>query len=78
MLYYLLFFVLHKHWSPLNVFRYLTVRTAIATLTSLFLSLALGPWVIRRLRELQIGQLFAKKDRAAIKPKPARRRWAAY
>jgi phospho-N-acetylmuramoyl-pentapeptide-transferase len=56
MLYYLLFFVLHKHWSPLNVFRYLTVRTAIATLTSLFLSLALGPWVIRRLGQMQVKQ----------------------
>jgi phospho-N-acetylmuramoyl-pentapeptide-transferase len=56
MLYYLFFTLLHHYWSPLNVFRYITVRTALASLTALFLSLLLGPWVIRRLRELQIGQ----------------------
>lgn len=56
MLYYLFFFVLHRYWSPLNVFRYITVRTALASLTALFLSLVLGPWVVRRLRAMQIGQ----------------------
>jgi phospho-N-acetylmuramoyl-pentapeptide-transferase len=56
MLYYLFFTLLHRFWSPLNVFRYITVRTALASLTALFLSLLLGPWMIRRLRELQIGQ----------------------
>jgi phospho-N-acetylmuramoyl-pentapeptide-transferase len=56
MLYYLLYFWLHPHFSPLNVFRYITVRTALASLTALFLSLVLGPWVVRRLREMQIGQ----------------------
>ncbi|HVC00161.1 MAG TPA: phospho-N-acetylmuramoyl-pentapeptide-transferase [Candidatus Dormibacteraeota bacterium] len=56
MLYYLFYQVLHRYWSPLNVFRYITVRTALASLTALFLSLALGPWMIRRLREMQIGQ----------------------
>jgi phospho-N-acetylmuramoyl-pentapeptide-transferase len=56
MLYYLFFDVLHRYWSPLNVFRYITVRTALASLTALFLSLALGPWMIRRLRAMQIGQ----------------------
>jgi phospho-N-acetylmuramoyl-pentapeptide-transferase len=56
MLYYLFYFVLHRYWSPLNVFRYITVRTALASLTALFLSLALGPWVVRRLRAMQIGQ----------------------
>ncbi len=56
MLYYLLVHVLRPHFSPLNVFRYITVRTAAANLTALFLSMALGQWMIRRLRELQIGQ----------------------
>ena len=46
MLYYLLFFALKPHFSPLNVFRYITVRTAVASLTALLLSLLLGPWVI--------------------------------
>jgi phospho-N-acetylmuramoyl-pentapeptide-transferase len=56
MLFYLFYYVLHPYWSPLNVFRYITVRTALASLTALFISLALGPWVIRRLRAMQIGQ----------------------
>jgi len=56
MLYYLLFFVLKPHFSPLNVFRYITVRTAVASLTALLLSMLLGPWVIERLREMQVKQ----------------------
>ncbi|MDE3135783.1 MAG: phospho-N-acetylmuramoyl-pentapeptide-transferase [Acidobacteriota bacterium] len=56
MLFYLFYYLLHPYWSPLNVFRYITVRTALASLTALFLSMVLGPWVIRRLRMMQIGQ----------------------
>jgi phospho-N-acetylmuramoyl-pentapeptide-transferase len=56
MLYYLFFFALKPHFSPLNVFRYITVRTAVASLTALLLSLLLGPWVIERLREMQVKQ----------------------
>jgi phospho-N-acetylmuramoyl-pentapeptide-transferase len=56
MLYYLFFFALRRHFSPLNVFRYITVRTAVASLTALLLSLLLGPWMIERLRELQVKQ----------------------
>jgi phospho-N-acetylmuramoyl-pentapeptide-transferase len=56
MLYYLLYQVLQPSFSPLNVFRYITVRTAVASLTALFLCLVLGPWMTRKLRALQIGQ----------------------
>jgi phospho-N-acetylmuramoyl-pentapeptide-transferase len=56
MLYYLFVNVLRPYFHALNVFRYITVRTAYASLTALFLALILGPWVIRKLRELQIGQ----------------------
>lgn len=42
--------------SPLNVFRYVTFRTAFASLTALFLCILIGPWMIRKLREFQIGQ----------------------
>jgi phospho-N-acetylmuramoyl-pentapeptide-transferase len=56
MLYYLLFEVLRRYFSPLNVFRYITVRTVYASLTAMFLALVFGPWLIQRLRELQIGQ----------------------
>jgi phospho-N-acetylmuramoyl-pentapeptide-transferase len=56
MLYYLFVDILRPHFSPLNVFRYITVRTALASLTALFVTLVFGPWTIRRLRQLQIGQ----------------------
>ncbi len=42
--------------SPLNVFRYITFRTAYASATALLVSLLVGYWLIRKLREFQIGQ----------------------
>src|SRR6185436_5043923 len=54
MLYYLLYEVLQKYFSPLNVFRYITVRTVYASLTAMFLAFVFGPWLIKRLRELLI------------------------
>jgi phospho-N-acetylmuramoyl-pentapeptide-transferase len=56
MLYYLLYEHFFRLASPLRVFRYITFRTAFASLTSLFLCIALGPWLIAKLREFQIGQ----------------------
>jgi phospho-N-acetylmuramoyl-pentapeptide-transferase len=59
MLYFLLYEVpwLRTQFSVLNVVRYITVRTAAATITALAISLLLGPWLIRKLREFQIGQI---------------------
>lgn len=56
MLYHLLF-PLHQTFSFLNVTRYITFRTAAASLTALVISLIFGPWMIRRLRAFQIGQI---------------------
>ena len=56
MLYYLLYDQLFRRFKAFNVFRYVTVRTALASLTALFLCVALGPWLIHRLRQFQIGQ----------------------
>ncbi len=56
MLYFLLYEQLYKHISPFRVFGYITSRTAFASLTALFLCIALGPWLIHKLREFQIGQ----------------------
>ena len=44
-----------------NVVRYITFRTAAASLTALVISLVLGPWLIRRLREFQIGQVIRQE-----------------
>jgi len=42
--------------SGFNVFQYLTLRIILGVLTSLFISLLVGPYLIRRLNEYQIGQ----------------------
>ncbi len=69
MLYYLLYHVLQKYFSPLNVFRYITVRTVYASLTAMFLALVFGPWLIRKLRELQIGQYIREEGPQAHQKK---------
>jgi phospho-N-acetylmuramoyl-pentapeptide-transferase len=69
MLYYLFFYLLRPYFSPLNVFRYITVRTAVASLTALLLSLLLGPWVIERLRELQVKQYIREEGPKAHRKK---------
>jgi phospho-N-acetylmuramoyl-pentapeptide-transferase len=56
LLYWLLYQVLQPHFSPFRIFRYLTFRTAFASLTALFMGLIVGPAVIRQLREFQIAQ----------------------
>ena len=56
MLYWLLYQQLFPHFSPFRLFRFLTFRTAFASLTALFMALIVGPAVIRQLREFQIGQ----------------------
>jgi phospho-N-acetylmuramoyl-pentapeptide-transferase len=62
MLYHILYeflYPLNKYWAPLrvlNVFQYITFRTAYASITALLISLFLGPWLINRLRDFQIGQ----------------------
>ena len=56
MLYWLLYEQLYPRFVPFPLFRYVTFRTAFAGITALFLSIVLGPWLISKLRELQIGQ----------------------
>ena len=54
MLYHLLVPFAKEHIF-FNVFRYITFRTAMATVTALVLSFVLGPWVVRKLRARQAG-----------------------
>src|SRR5262245_56139386 len=56
MFYWLFYENLFHSYSPFRVFQYSTFRTGMASMTALLLSLALGPWLIARLREFQIGQ----------------------
>ena len=55
--------------SGLNVLRYITFRTAGASLTALAISLLLGPWMIRKLREFQIGQVIRQEGPTTHRPK---------
>ena len=44
-----------------NVARYITFRTAAASMTALLISLVMGPWLIRRLRDFQVGQVIRQE-----------------
>ena len=47
---------LKEAFSPLNVFQYITFRSAAAAILALFISFILGPVIIRKLRQNQIGE----------------------
>jgi len=56
LLYWLLYQRLFAHFPPFRIFRYVTFRTAFASLTALFMGMIIGPAIIRQLRDFQIGQ----------------------
>lgn len=53
---YKLIYLFHTDFSWLNVFRYITFRTILSTLTALMICFFFGGWVIDRLRRMQVGQ----------------------
>jgi phospho-N-acetylmuramoyl-pentapeptide-transferase len=55
MLYWLLY-PLRDSFIGFNVFRYITFRTGLALATAFFVSLLMGPWLVDRLRRLQVRQ----------------------
>jgi phospho-N-acetylmuramoyl-pentapeptide-transferase len=61
LLYWLLYEKLFPFFHPFRIFRYLTFRTAFASLTALLIAMFIGPYVIQKLREFQIGQ-FVRED----------------
>jgi len=60
MLYHLLV-SLYPQVPLFNVARYITFRTAAASMTALLISLVMGPWLIRRLRDFQVGQVIRQE-----------------
>jgi phospho-N-acetylmuramoyl-pentapeptide-transferase len=56
LLYWLLYQRLFAHFPPFRIFRYVTFRTAFASLTALFMGMIIGPAIIKQLRDFQIGQ----------------------
>jgi len=69
LLYWLLYVKLFHYFPPFRIFRYLTFRTAFASLTALFTALVVGPLVINRLREFQIGQFIREEGPKAHQKK---------
>ncbi len=69
MLYWLLYLKLFHYFPPFRIFRYLTFRTAFASLTALFTGLIVGPLVINRLREFQISQYIREEGPQAHQKK---------
>ncbi|MBI5895760.1 MAG: phospho-N-acetylmuramoyl-pentapeptide-transferase [Desulfobacterales bacterium] len=55
MIYHLLY-PLHTTISAFNVFRYITFRSIYAVLTAFLIAFLLGPWFIRKLSQMQVGQ----------------------
>src|SRR5260370_1960879 len=60
---------LQHYFPPFRIFRYLTFRTAFASLTALFSALIVGPLVINRLRDFQIGQYIREEGPKAHQKK---------
>jgi len=69
LLYWLLFLKLQRYVPPFRIFHYVTFRTAFASLTALFTALIVGPLVIGRLRDFQIGQYIREEGPKAHQKK---------
>mgnify|MGYP000399798644 CR=1 FL=1 len=55
-MFYHLLYPLSETWSAFNVFRYITFRSAYATVTALLICFIFGGWVISKLEKMQIGE----------------------
>ena len=60
-MFYFLYLKLHNQIHFFNLFRYITFRSACASITALLLSLLFGPGTIRKLKEFQIGQFIREE-----------------
>ena len=61
MLYWLLYRKLFPYFSFFRIFRFVTTRCAFASLTALLIGILIGPFVIQRLRDFQIGQFIREE-----------------
>ncbi len=55
-MFYHLLYPLSEHFAIFNVFKYITFRSAYATVTALLICFIFGDWVIGKLERLQIGE----------------------
>ncbi|WDP89450.1 MAG: phospho-N-acetylmuramoyl-pentapeptide-transferase [Desulfobacter sp.] len=56
-MFYEFIYPLHEHFNALNIFRYITFRTIYGGLTAFLICFLFGPWMIRTLQKMQIGQI---------------------
>ncbi|HPI02448.1 MAG TPA: phospho-N-acetylmuramoyl-pentapeptide-transferase, partial [Candidatus Goldiibacteriota bacterium] len=56
-MFYHLIYPLSAQFSALNIFRYITVRSAFAAITAFIITLIIGNFVIDTLRKMKIGQV---------------------
>src|SRR5579872_6426122 len=68
-MFYYLYLKFYSHLHVLNLFRYITFRTAYSSLTALLLSLLLGPWLIEKLKQFQIGQYIREEGPSSHRAK---------
>ena len=68
-MFYLLRHYLLELFSGFNVFRYITFRAAYAFVTALIVSFVVGPWLIRRLRQMQLGETIREEGPESHKSK---------
>lgn len=66
-MFYHLLYPLSKFFTPFNIFRYITFRAAMASLTALLIGIFIGPFLIRLLKELNIKEDVEKKDSVELK-----------
>jgi len=68
MLYHLLV-PLQEYLSALNIFRYITFRSSAAALTAILFSFIIGPWIIRKLNRLHVGETIRIEGPSTHAPK---------
>jgi phospho-N-acetylmuramoyl-pentapeptide-transferase len=64
-----MFFHLLTEYVDINVVHYITVRIAVASMTAFAISVLLGPWLIARLRDFQVGQVVRTDGPVSHTPK---------
>ena len=60
---------LQENMGPLRVFTFVNFRTALAVFSAMLICFALGPWLVKRLQRLQIGQNIREEGPASHQAK---------
>ncbi|MDP8260633.1 MAG: phospho-N-acetylmuramoyl-pentapeptide-transferase [Candidatus Gygaella obscura] len=61
-MFYYLYYFFYDVWSPLRIFKYITLRAAAAAVTSFLLVVLCGPWLIKKLKSFRVGENIRKEE----------------